>query len=233
MAFTGFTTDTLAFLSELAAHNDRTWFKRNRERYERELLEPEKLFIIALGEPLRRMRPAVEADPRVNGSIFRIQRDTRFTRDKTPYKTYTDLWFWEGPERKLSPGFFVSITADAVTTGAGTYMTEPGRLGRLREAVAADETGEMVTDILGDLGAAGYETGGRAYARVPRGFDSNHPRADLLRHNVLHASRREAVPPEFHGAEFVEWCMARFEEVRPLHEWLVEVHGANGRAGRG
>lgn len=223
MAFEGFTRDTLAFLGDLAAHNDRSWFDANRERYDRELLEREKQFIAVMGVPLRTMRPHVEAIPRVNGSIFRINRDTRFSRDKTPYKTYTDLWFWEGSERKLSPGFFVSITATTVTTGSGTYMTSPERIEQLRWAIDAKETGVRIVEILHDLAAAGYEIGQPSYKRVPRGFAPDHPRAELLKHRVLHAARQEAVPKEFYGPQFVDWCIERFERVLPLHEWLVSA----------
>lgn len=223
MAFEGFTRDTLAFLGDLSAHNDRSWFNANKARYERELLDREKRFIAAMGHGLHSLRPHVEAIPRVNGSIFRINRDTRFSHDKTPYKTYTDLWFWEGSERKLSPGFFISITPTTITTGAGTYMTSSERVDRLRRAVDARGAGERVVEILGDLAAAGYEIGEPGYKRVPRGFAPDHPRAELLKYRVLHASRREDVPAEFYGPRFIDWCMNRFERVLPLHEWLVDV----------
>jgi len=221
--FEGFTQDTLAFLRELAANNERPWFHANKDRYESQLLEREKLFIAEVGVPLRAMRPHVEAVPRVNGSIFRINRDTRFSRDKTPYKTYSDLWFWEGRERKLSPGFFVSLKADSVTTGAGTYMTEPGRLERLRQGIAAQETGSRLEDLLSELAAAGYEIGEQGYKRVPRGFASDHPRSDLLKYRVVHAYRSEPVPDEFYGPQFTRWCMERFAHLEPLHEWLTSV----------
>src|SRR5262249_21978378 len=96
VAFAGFQYELLEFLAGLRAHNDRTWFQAHREEYESLLLEPARDFVEAMGEELARFAPDVNADPRVGGSIFRIARDTRFSKDKRPYKDHLDLWFWQG-----------------------------------------------------------------------------------------------------------------------------------------
>jgi uncharacterized protein (TIGR02453 family) len=92
-AFAGFPPEGLAFLEGLGRDNTKAYFDAHRATYESALLEPAKAFVVALGEELRaRVSPGIRAEPRVNGSILRINRDTRFSADKTPYKDHLDLW---------------------------------------------------------------------------------------------------------------------------------------------
>src|SRR5213083_1396570 len=98
-SFTGFDPAALDFLRGLGEHNDRAWFEAHRADYEGLLLAPARELVIALGERLTAIAPGLRADPRVNGSILRINRDTRFSNDKRPYKTHLDLWLWEGDGR--------------------------------------------------------------------------------------------------------------------------------------
>jgi hypothetical protein len=129
-SFSGFDSAALDFLRGLGVHNDRAWFDAHRADYEELLLLPAREFVTALGDRLAVIAPAVHADPRVNGSILRINRDTRFSTDKRPYKTHLDLWLWEGdgPSRACS-GFFLSIEADRIGYGAGMHHFEKDVLG--------------------------------------------------------------------------------------------------------
>ncbi len=224
MAFEGFTEDTLAFIADLAAHNDRDWFAANKQRYESSVLGPEKEFVETIRAPLAAIAPGASAEPRVNGSIFRINRDTRFSRDKSPYKTHVDLWFWMGPERKTSPGgYFVRLTADSVWVGGGVHALSDAQLVRLRAAIAEEASGSRLETVLDRLRGAGYAVGEEAYKRVPAGYPSDHPRADLLRFGSLSAMQADLpVPQEFYSAAFVDWCIAHFAQTVPLVNWLAE-----------
>jgi uncharacterized protein (TIGR02453 family) len=222
MAFEGFSAGTLAFLRELADNNDKAWFDANRSRYESELLDREKAFVSAMGERMRAVVPGLEAVPRVNGSIFRINRDTRFSKDKTPYKTHADMWMWEGSDRKASSGLFVRIVPDEIWIGAGAHMLSKEGLQRVRDAIVADPGVELVS-VMADLEGAGYEFSEPTLKRTPRGYLIDHPRADLLRLTSVAAMRSEGVPDEFFSADFVEWCAVRYEELLPLHRWMVSV----------
>src|SRR4051794_4151449 len=98
--FSGFSKDTLQFVAELRLNNEKAWFDENRPRYEAAWLEPAKRFVVALGERLKKkVSKTVQYEPKINGSIMRINRDTRFSKDKQPYKTHLDLWFWDGAEK--------------------------------------------------------------------------------------------------------------------------------------
>src|SRR5579871_3675406 len=120
--FTGFDPAAFGCLRDLADHNDRAWFNAHRDAYTRLLLEPSRAFVVAMGERLAANAPGIHADPRVNGSILRIARDTRFSSDPTPYRTHLALWFWEGdgPSRECA-GYFMRLDPDAVVLGVGIH----------------------------------------------------------------------------------------------------------------
>ncbi|MEM6991152.1 MAG: DUF2461 family protein, partial [Myxococcota bacterium] len=90
--FDGFPKQTLTFLKGLGANNDKAWFTAHRADYDNYFMEPAKHFVVALGERLAKSSPGIHAEPKVNGSIFRINRDVRFSKDKRPYKDHLDLW---------------------------------------------------------------------------------------------------------------------------------------------
>jgi uncharacterized protein (TIGR02453 family) len=223
MKFTGFRPEGLEFLERIAADNSKRTFEENRTAYERGLLAPAKSFVVALGEELRPVAPGVHAEPRVNGSIFRQNRDTRFSKDKRPYKTHLDLFFWEGAGRSREcPGFFFRLTPTRVVLGAGLHhFDRKNLLERYREAVGADGTGEALERALAQ--AKGTELGGVAYKRVPPGFDPTHPRAELLKHDGLFVWTDYALPGTVTSARFVRWCATRLEPLAPVHRWLVSL----------
>ncbi|HEX2105124.1 MAG TPA: DUF2461 domain-containing protein [Solirubrobacteraceae bacterium] len=226
-AFTGFPPDGLAFLEGLARDNTKAYFDAHRATYETALLEPAKAFVAALGEELHaRVSPAIRAEPRVNGSILRINRDTRFSADKTPYKDHLDIWLWEGegPSRER-PGYFVRLRPATVTVGVGMHRFERPLLDAFREAVGAERTGRELEDALARATALpGVAVGGgEAYKRVPRGFDADHPRADLLRHNALYVSGEWDLPAEASDASFAPWVAERLERMAPVARWLTKV----------
>ncbi|NTU71419.1 MAG: DUF2461 domain-containing protein [Coriobacteriia bacterium] len=224
MTFDGFSAGTLSFLRELAANNEREWFTENRARFDGELLDRQKAFVDAVGVAFAAVDPRVQCVPAVNRSIFRINRDTRFARDKSPYKTYSDMWFWIGPDRKGAAGYFVRIVPEGIWVGGGAHWLAPEHLARLRAAIIAPATGEELAAMLDGLTAEGYELGDKTLARVPAGFSAESPRAELLKYTAVHAiEKTEPVPPEFAGPEFVDWCMERFLRTKPLVDWLADA----------
>jgi uncharacterized protein (TIGR02453 family) len=224
MVFEGFGEGTFAFIADLAEHNDRDWFEANRDRYERYWLTPGLDFVEAMGPALDAVTPGVHAEPRVNGSLYRINRDVRFTKDKRPYKTHLDFIFWEGDGgRKRSPGYFVRLVADAVLVAAGRHEFDAATLAAYRAAIDEDATGSGLERIVGALQREGYAVGGLHYKRVPRGFEADHPREELLRHRSLHAYLEVPPPPEVGSADFVGWCVGHFECMKPLEDWVARL----------
>jgi uncharacterized protein (TIGR02453 family) len=223
--FDGFPREALTFLAELGEHNEREWFEAHRSTYEEALLEPARDLVVAIGEELHRAGIDVSADPRVNGSIFRINRDTRFSRDKRPYKDHLDLWLWQGdgPSR-LCPGFWFRLTATHLLLGAGLYHFQDDVLAHYRAAVTDDKRGAQLVRVLDDLTTLGYDLGGVGYKRQPAGYATDDPRrAALLLHKGLYAGVQLPVPPEAHDGRFPTFCALRYRELVPLVDWLLAL----------
>jgi uncharacterized protein (TIGR02453 family) len=221
MAFGGFPKETVRFLAGLGAHNDKAWFEAHRRDYEDAFLAPAQAFCEAIEPRLRKIDPDVSVEPRVNGSIMRINRDIRFSKDKSPYKDHLDLWFWTG-ERKGwdASGFFFRLTPKTLLLGAGMHVFSPEALARYRAAVLDAKKGAALASAVAKVRAAGYDVGAEGYKKVPGGAPQDHPRAALLRHNGLHAGWEGKHPAELHTARVVDFVATRFAAVAPVHRWL-------------
>lgn len=220
MPFTGFQPEAQAFLRDLAQNNSRDWFEANRDRYTTHILEASKAFVAALAPHLRTFAPHIETQARVNGSIFRMNRDLRFSNDKTPYKTHVDFWFWEGRRRTAVSGFFLRITANQIGIGAGCHGFDNAALARYRHAVGGDpEFLQLVTDIE----ASGHALQGASLKRLPRGHAEAPPATHrFLMHKALYISEYHDPPPSFRTESFVLWCAAKWIPMSPLHAWLAD-----------
>ena len=127
--FSGFPAGTATFLQGIGENNEKTWFDAHRDAYEACYVAPAKAFVAAIGPRLREISPDVSFEPKVNGSIFRINRDVRFSKDKRPYRNHIDLWFWHGAHRgSASPGFFFRMYSDRLILGAGMHQLEKPQL---------------------------------------------------------------------------------------------------------
>jgi uncharacterized protein (TIGR02453 family) len=223
MGFAGFDRGLPRYLADLRANNERDWFHAHRDEYESLLLEPARDFVVALGEELREFVPDIDAEPRVNGSIFRIARDTRFSKDKRPYKDHLDLWFWVG-DRKRGPGLWFRLTPEELLLGGGMHHFEPAQLERYRTSVVDNERGATLRDEVARLHASGYELGGQRYKRTPRGFEAPNDRADLLLHDGVYAwVAFSPVPDEVFTPAFAPFCAERYRPLTPLVEWLAPI----------
>lgn len=226
-SFSGFPKAGIQFLAELAENNDKTWFKVNKARYEQDLLAPALEFVTAVGQQLQSISPHIQYDTRTNGSgsLMRIYRDVRFSKDKSPYKTNLSGMWWEGEGKKTqSPAFGFQLETQGIAVMAGMFQFDKAQLQAYREAVANEETGqglqEAVTAVAGDT----YELVGQHYKRVPRGYDTDHPRADLLRHNALYVHPRRPIPIEVvTSPQLVDDCMEHFRQMAPIQRWLAAV----------
>jgi uncharacterized protein (TIGR02453 family) len=221
MIFQGFKPELLDFLRELALHNNRDWFQAHAAQYQDYLVEPARAFVSTMGEYLPALGPDIHAEPRMRGSIMVINRDVRFARDKSPYKTHLDLWFWQGsgPSRER-PGYFFRLQPDSLTLGAGMHAFSDAVLERFRTAILDDTQGGQLERV---AGAIGVQLGGQTYKRIPPGYPADHPRADWLRFSGLFAATEQPVPAELFSAQASGLCLAQFQRLRPLQQWLVDL----------
>jgi uncharacterized protein (TIGR02453 family) len=221
MSFGGFPKETLRFLAGIRAHNEKAWFEAHRDDYQRFFVEPAIAFAEALTPKLRKIEPEVTVEPRVNGSIMRINRDIRFSKDKSPYKDHLDMWFWTGDRKGWdASGFFFRLRPDRLLLGAGMHGFMPPALARYRAAVLDGRKGPALALTVGKLRKAGYEIGTESYKKVPAGVAADHPRAALLRHGGLHAGWEGKQPPALSTPKFVDFVAKHYAAVAPLHRWL-------------
>jgi uncharacterized protein (TIGR02453 family) len=221
MGFDGFRTETVRFLAGLRAHNEKAWFDAHRDDYQRAFLAPAQAFIEVVAPRLRKIEPEVNAEPRVNGSIMRINRDIRFSKDKSPYKDHLDMWFWTGDRKGWdSSGFWFRLTPDRLMLGAGMHGFEPEALARYRKAVMDPKRGPALEKIVASLRKDGYDVGTESYKKVPAGVPADHPRAALLRHGGLHAGWEGKHPAALKKPAFVGFVADHFAAVAPIHRWL-------------
>jgi uncharacterized protein (TIGR02453 family) len=227
-AFTGFPDGTFRFLRGIAKDNSKAWFEAHRKDYEEAYVEPAKAFIAALGPRLQKFAPGVKFEPKVNGSLFRINRDVRFSKDKSPYKTHLDLWFWEGDHRGWdSPGFFFRMFADKLILGGGMHRFEKTHTDAYRRSVLDPRKGPALVAAIDKVKSAGaYEIGGATRKQVPRGFDAGHERASLLLHEGLWAGFEGKIPAEARSAAFVDFCAGHYRAVYPVSRWLLTLQSS-------
>ena len=234
--FQGFPEEALRFYADIAREQDRDWFDAHRSEYAAHVVEPAADFILSLGERLRTLRPEIGFDPNHTGrgSFKKIHTDQRFRKGRDPFKTYAQIIFWEGPLRtkKENSVFLVHFDPEKVVLAAGLKYMESATLKEFRRHAADVDRGASLRDAVDVATAAGAELQGSHYKGVPRGYDPEHPNAQLLRHNAMYvAAEASPVPTEFHGPEFVDWCLERFEPMNALHVWCVEVLEATAKSG--
>lgn len=213
-----FTREARDFLRELPTH-DKAWFDTNRPAYQSLIAEPAKALVEAVATDLRNdLSPAIVGLPRVNGSISPINRDIRFSADKTPYKDHLLFRWWEGDDKKTAPTLFVRLAADEVGFATGVMLPS---LDRWRELVDSEATGAPLASAVAELVAeTGADVAGIEYKRVPKPYPAEHPRADLLRCKWLQVRWMEPFPED--GSDFAPWCARHLLRCADVHRWLVE-----------
>jgi len=170
------------FLRDLSKNNNREWFQENKTRYHNEVRDPLLNFICDFSTPLQSISEHFLADSRpVGGSMFRIYRDIRFSKEKTPYKTNAGAHFRHSAGKDAhAPGFYLHLEPDSVFVGAGIWRPDTKTLNKIREAIV-EETKEWSNAIksLEQKSICNYS--GNSLKRAPKGFDPNHPYIEDLK----------------------------------------------------
>jgi len=193
------------FFRELKVNNNRDWFQANRQRYETQVREPLLQFITDFGLRLAEISPHYVADARKSGgSLFRINRDIRFSKDKSPYKTAAGIQFrHESGKDVHAPGFYLHLEPDSIFGGIGIWQPDTQTLNKIRDAIVenADRWRQIVSD---EAFRAGFELSGdslNSLKRAPKGYDPDHPLIDDLKRKDFIAAtsftEAEACSPDF------------------------------------
>ena len=223
-SFAGFPKDFFAFFRELKANNNRPWFEENKERFKDSVQAPMSQFIEAMAPRLKKISKHFVADPRPNGgSMFRIYRDVRFSKDKRPYKEHAACHFrHEFGKDVHAPGFYMHFAPDEVMFGGGLWMPPPDALGNIREAIAAKP--QAWKKILTDKRFSAHFDGvsGEGLSRPPRGFDPDHPFIEDIKRKSFFAMQEGSVKLAS-TPKIVDEISDTFASASPLMKFLCSA----------
>ena len=212
--------ELFAFLAELRRHNNREWFNENKDRYLSEVRDPALVFVAGLAPGLGAISRHISVDPRPSGgSMMRIYRDTRFSRDKTPYKTNVGIHFGlKAPRDFDAPGYYLHLEPGHVFMGAGIWHPDADALRMIREAIVRDPRGWK------QASRVGLSHGEVALKRPPRGFDPEHPLIDDIKRlsftTGAEFTQQQACAPDF-AVRYVTAC----RRASPLMRFLARAIG--------
>ncbi len=213
---------TIDFLKKLEKNNSNTWFKENRDFYEASFLLPAQELVLNLGEELRTISPNIVALPKIDKTIFRLHRDVRFSKDKTPFKTHMGLFFWEpGRHKNESAGYYFHIEKKKLILAAGTYIFPKDILLKYRNVVSNPQKAEELLKLHKSLEKKGYLIGEKTLKKIPRGYQSETATEALLFTGMDVFLEISPVPEDiFKNTE--KFCMAHYKKMQPLFQWLVD-----------
>ncbi len=213
------------FLRELKENNERDWFNANKARYEGDIREPMLAFIREMAPHLDSISPRIQGDARKSGgSLFRIFRDTRFSADKSPYKTAVGIQFRHAEATSAhTPCFYLNLEPGRVFIGAGIWRPDSGSLGAIRDAIVGDGQGWQRALEAKDF-AKTFALSGESLKRPPRGYDSDHPLVEHLKRKdfiaVSDTSEDWAC-----GANFLEDFTAHCRQAAPFMQFITQAVG--------
>lgn len=212
--FDGFSTEAIKFLKELKANNNREWFAEHKKVYEREVKAPAQHFCEEMAVSLEKLTGAPHGS-----KVFRIHRDVRFSKDKTPYNAHLHISFIPQLKADHPPHWFFGLDPASLTLGVGNFMFEKEQLEAYRKRVDGKE-GAALAQKLAKLEKGGVRLGKIDLKRVPAPYDKDHPYGDLLKRKGLSAwidfkNTRPAT-----NKDVVKTCTASFKQIKPVYDWL-------------
>ncbi len=211
----------LKFFKSLALNNNREWFNEHKAEYRQSVVEPLAVFITEIAPRLNRISKHFNADPRPNGgSMFRIYRDVRFSKDKSPYKLHAACQFRHKIGKDAhAPGFYVHLSPDEVIFGGGIWLPPNTVLNKIRDTIVDNpqewhriKTSKPINKLCGGVRGEGLK-------RPPKGYDPEHQHLEDLKRKSFFAMRHEK-PAFIFGKNFVDEVEASFKAAKPLMKYI-------------
>ncbi len=223
--FEGFSAETVFFLKNLKENNNREWFLARKKDYSRKVLQPAAIFVAEMGEMLQKISPGVQADPKVNRSICRINRDTRFANVQEPYRTFLGIWFWEGIRKtKDSPGYYFELRPEQLFLSAGIQVFSRKAQHLFRKGVVDSKSGTELAKIINKIKEnPDYRINEAYYKNIPEGYKvSDEKQKELIRFNSLLVNTEMSIPPELYNRNLLKLVFNIYKDWSPLYNWLTQ-----------
>lgn len=223
-AFAGLPADYFRFFNELSANNSREWFNDNKDRFRASVQEPLSAFVEAMAPRLKKISKHFVADPRLNGgSVFRIYKDVRFSKDKTPYKTHGAVQFRHALGKDAhAPGFYVHLDPKEIFYGGGIWTPPSPALLKVREAIRDTGAGWKKATTGAAFKKRFGDVRGDSLTRPPRGFDADDPMIEDIKRKSFFAMA-EARPAAAKKASFCDDVEAAMKDARPMMKFLCDA----------
>lgn len=223
MQFTGFKQEGLDFLDEIEINNNKVWFEANRHRWKEHILEPNIAYVEEMGEHLIALAPLINARPKVAGSLFKIYRDVRFSKDKTPIKTKIGVMFWQGSSHRMqSACFYMQYKSHEVLIATGIRVFKTELLRAYREYIKVEKNAQALHNILQDLKEKNFEGFEPHYKRYPQGFKEEDKYSYLSLYNGLFAYSTYKPNKTFLSKNVINKHFKFYDNTRELFEWLYD-----------
>ena len=221
-----FSEELIDFLVGLSANNNREWFNARKDVYESVLREPALDYIREVGEPLADISPHVRAsDRKQGGSLMRIYRDVRFSRDKSPYKTNVGIQFrHESGKDVHAPGYYVHISIEECFIGAGSWMPNRDALLAYRRAVSEHPSEWLALKQMTESGEWNLDGHHDMLKRPPRGFSADDPMIEDIKRKHFIVTHRMDIE-DVTAPDFVDYTIERFKESKDWMAFLAKAIG--------
>jgi len=227
MEFKGFPKEALAFLASIKKNNNKEWFEAHRTEYETLILNPSRAFVLEMGEHLQALVPTINAEPKINKSLYRIYRDTRrMGANKAPIKHRIGVIFWQGNTKRMqSSAFYMHFSPDELYVAVGVRWFEKPMLDAFRETIKSDEKRAELAEILHDIKQKDkdYTHLEKGYKRYPKGFNADMQNADLSLYKGM--ATYKILKPKLisNGEKLIDTLYKIYEDMLPLQEFMYEV----------
>ncbi len=218
--FAGFPEEGITFLKQLKRNNNREWFKKNKHRYEEFVKLPMQSLITSLRIPMSMVAPEIEINPKRN--MFRIYRDTRFSKNKAPYKTHVAAVFHPKGHWEASAGFYVHIEPEGVYAGGGIYMPDSQQLKKLRRSIADQSKKFLAIVEDGKFKNTFGSLEGEKLQRAPMGFPVDHPMIEWLKYKQYYTGVEWGVR-SCQSAKFITKLVDLYKDLLPLIRFFNEA----------
>ncbi len=224
MQFNGFSQKGIEFLKELKENNTKIWFEDNRHIWEDEIRNPTEAFVEEMGETLQILVPSINYGPKVGGSLFKIYRDVRFSKDKTPMKSKIGLLFWQGSGHRMqSSCFYMHFDKDEYFIASGIRNFKQPMLKTFREYLKDKKKRDELYNILDDLKSKGYNLPEPKFKRLPQGFNKEDKNIDLVLYGAMYAYKSFPIDDIFYSFEVATRAFNIYDDMKDLQKWLYEM----------
>ncbi len=224
MQFKGFSKKGIKFLKDLSKNNTKVWFEDHRDIYENKIKNITESYVQEMGETLQILVPSINFSPKVSKSLFKIYRDVRFSKDKTPIKSKIGILFWQGTGHRMqSSSFYMHFDKDEYFIASGIRNFKQPLLKTFREYLKNDEKREELHNILEDIKAKGYDLPEAKFKRLPRGISKEDTYLYLYFFGAMFAYKTFKIDNVFYSEEILDKAFKIYDDMRYLQAWVYEM----------